>query len=64
MNKSVENLHNEAMENTKFEQELADAGEGHQKPSKFHCKNIKIAYAAIYMGWRIGKGIYNESDYD
>ena len=23
----------------------------------------KVIYASIYMGWLIGKGIYNESDY-
>ena len=24
----------------------------------------KVIYASIYMGWLIGKGIYNESDYE
>ena len=64
MNKSVRNLYTAALENKEFEQSLSDAGEGHHKPALLTDNKRKIVYAVIYMGGLIGKGLYNESDYN
>lgn len=63
MERNVTNLYNEAKENKEFQGELKVHEPELYQPSVLWSEQKKVLYALIYMGWLIGKGLYNESKY-
>lgn len=61
MTRSVLNLFIDAMANREFEKDLIIHEPNFKHPSLKWGNLEKITYATIYMGWLIGKGIYNEN---
>jgi len=63
MTEFVKKLYEEAKNNLNFREELRHSGEESYKPTIFWGDLHKICYAAIYQGWLVARGEYNESNY-
>lgn len=61
MLKSVRTLFEEAQSNKEFELSMMNSGE--KTPKWWWSTTSKITYAAIYMGWLIGRGQYDRTKY-
>jgi hypothetical protein len=59
ISKIVQKLYKEAKANKEFKADMIKAGESEFAKPKFHGENlIKIMYVQMYVGWKIGRGIY------
>ena len=63
MKNIVKRLFNEAKDNLEFQNELMPHEPKWHKPKWYWGDEKKVLYATVYMGWKIGKGTYNESNY-
>lgn len=59
----ADKLYKEAKENLIFQNDLKIHEPKNYKPKIFFDEKDKAIYSSIYMGYLIGKGIYNENDY-
>lgn len=65
MTPKVRKLFNEAKDNEEFQEELKVHEPEEYKPPGLLSNDLdKLLYAILYMGWLIGKGIYNENKYE
>lgn len=56
--KQVQTLYKEAKKNKDFKADLVSAGGGHFVNKEFYGNTIlKNIFSALYLGWKIGKGI-------
>lgn len=63
MTEPVRKLYKESLDNEEFVQSLKEAeGKEYIRPI-FRGNNTKVFVACIYMGWKMARGEYNESDY-
>lgn len=61
MTHRVKNLLNAAKNDMLFQSELKTHEPDCYKVGFFWNESEKIMYASIYMGWLIGKGVYDEN---
>jgi hypothetical protein len=61
MEKKVKKIINAAKNDKNFQFELKKHEPNNYKLDYFSNDTEKIIYASIYMGWLIGKGVYDES---
>jgi len=64
MTNKVTKLYLAAKENLIFQHDLKIHEPKSYAPIIFSDNTDKAIYATIYMGYLIGKGIYNENDYE
>lgn len=64
MNQKVRKLLKAAKNDKNFQDELKIYEPKDYKVDISWTNNEQILYASVYMGWLIGKGIYNEKNYE
>jgi len=64
MNAKTRKLYEEAKDNKQFQEDLKLFEYKYHKPTMCWSMELKIIYASVYMGWLIGKGMYNENNYE
>ena len=63
MKKSINKLFNEAKSDNTFRNKLVSCGEEYHTPRFWWGGRLKALYAAIYMGYLVALGRFNEDNY-
>ncbi len=63
MEKSVKKMYKAAKSDYTFKEKLKEVDTNYSEPTMFSPTMEKIAWAAIYFGYLIGKGKYIESEW-